>query len=537
MKNAILRLFALLTAVLLLAGVPLAYAADGFDTAYTYTYDFWEDMRASPDAYRPKALLTGASLGLTKEMVAPSSLFVKGNDLYICDSGNNRILQVRLENDEFTLVREISSFVGECTDVKIGTVGGTPMLVRVEDVQNHTVIIDEGTELAEPVNTFKKPTDIYVDKDGMLYIADQDNNRVLKLDENLNYQCSFIKPTDPTFDQGKSFMPTKLVADVSGRVFCLANTINMGVMKYEANGVFTGFIGAKPQTLTAAQILLRLISTKEQRAKQVSSVATEYHNIAIDELGFFYVVTNKTFEEAELMNGDAEPIRRLNSLGTNILIENGTFPPVGDVQWAGGNLNIKPAGHSHFIDVTVLENDIYVALDVLHSRIFGYDKQGNMLWAFGGIGSAEGYFRGDHAVSIEHMGNDLLILDDQGCSVTVMTPTEYGELIYRANHLYSIGNYPGSAEVWKQVLNRNANYDLAYIGIGRAELQMGNYEKACEYFKMARDDENYSEAFRYYRSELVEKNIGWIFAIVVVVLVVPVAWGRIKKIKWEVDNA
>ena len=54
---------------------------------------------------------------------------------------------------------------------------------------------------------------------------------------------------------------------------------------------------------------------------------------------------------------------------------------------------------------------------------------------------------------------------------------------------------------------------------------------------MARDDENYSEAFRYYRSELVEQNIGWIFGIAAVVLIVPAVIGRIKKIKWEVDNA
>ena len=537
MKNAILRLSALLTAVLLLAGIPLAYAADGFDTSYTYTYDFWEDMRSSPDAYRPKALLTGASLGLDKEMVSPTGLFVRGNDIYVCDTGNNRLLQIREENGAYTFVREITGYTGESADVKVGMVGGVATLVRVEDVESHAVVIDEGTALTEPVSTFNKPTDVYVDGEGMLYIADKDNNRVVKLDAELNYQGSFIKPTDPTFDQTKSFMPTKLVADVSGRVFCLADTVNMGVLKYEANGVFTGFIGAKPVTLTAGEILLRLLSTKEQRAKQKSSVATEYHNIAIDDLGFFYVVTNKQYEEAELMNGDAEPIRRLNSLGTNILIENGTFPPIGDVQWAAGNLNIDPAGHSRFIDVTVLENDIYVGLDNLHSRIFGYDKQGNMLWAFGGIGNAEGYFRKNSAVAIESMGDDLLVLDTLGSSITVMTPTEYGKLIYEANRLYSIGDYPGSAAEWQKVLDRNANYDLAYIGIGRAELQMGNYKEACDRFKMARDDENYSEAFRYYRSELVEQNIGWIFGVVAVILVVPAVVGRIKKIKWEVDNA
>ena len=499
MKNAILRLSALLLAVLLLAGIPQAYAADGYNDAYTYTYDFWEDMRSSPDAYRPRMVITGADMGLTVDMKNPQSLFVRGSDVYIVDTGNNRILQVRLEGESCTLVREISSFTGDTAPL-----------------------------------TLNAPEDVYVAEDGTLYIADTGNNRVVRLDKDLNWVVSFIKPTDPTYDQSKSFMPSKLVADVSGRVFCLATNINMGVMKYEANGVFTGFIGAAPVKYTALDIIWRMISTKEQRAQQASLVATEYDNIAIDANGFFYVVT-QTFDENELMSGSAEPLRRLNSLGSNILIENGTFPPVGDVQWAAGNLNITRSGPSLFVDVTVLDNDVYIALDEKHNRLFGYDKQGNMLWAFGGLGQTLGFFNKPYA--IDHMGYDLLVLDYQAAAITVMTPTNYGNLIYEASAQYDAGEYDRSAQTWHEVLKQNGNYDLAYIGIGRAELQRGNYEEACEYFKMARDVENYSEAFRYYRSDLVEKNIGWIFGLVALVLVVPAVVGRVKKIKWEVDNA
>ena len=76
-----------------------------------------------------------------------------------------------------------------------------------------------------------------------------------------------------------------------------------------------------------------------------------------------------------------------------------------------------------------------------------------------------------------------------------------------------------------------------HIGIGRALLQQKQFKEACDYFAMARDSRNYSEAFRYYRSEWVEQNIGWIFGIVAVLLVVPMVVGHIRKIKWEVDNA
>ena len=147
----------------------------------------------------------------------------------------------------------------------------------------------------------------------------------------------------------------------------------------------------------------------------------------------------------------------------------------------------------------------------------------------------DGYFL--NPVALEHQGYDLLVLDSQDCCVTVLTPTEYGKLVYKATEQYHAGEYAASADTWREVMKRNGNYDLAYIGIGRALLQQKQFKEACDYFAMARDSRNYSEAFRYYRSEWVEQNIGWIFGIVAVLLVVPMVVVHIRKIKWEVDNA
>ncbi len=495
MKRTLWRLFILMLAVCLCIGTPLAQAADGFKPNYTYTYDYWGDLRASPDAYRTRAFLTSADLGLEKAMVQPQGLFIRGNDVYVADTGNDRILHLTEENGSLTLTRIIDTIQG-----------------------------------AEPA-TLSGPQDVYVTEDGTLFIADTNNGRILKADKDLNFLLAFVKPVDPTFDQSLSYLPTKLVADVSGRVFALAQNVNKGLIKYEADGTFTGFIGASPVKYTWYELIWRFLSTKEQRAQQASFVPTEYDNIAIDEDGFFYVVT-QTFDENELGGGGAEPVRRLNSLGTNILIENGNHFVIGDVQWAGGDTNLSRTGPSKFVDITVLPGDIYVALDETHNRIFGYDSQGNMLWAFGGVGNATGYF--NKPAAIDHMGDDLLILDSQAAAITIMTPTEYGRQIYAAIDQYDRGEYQASADTWMDVLKQNGNYDLAYIGIGRAKLQNHEYEDACYYFKMARDKKNYSEAFRYYRSELVEENIGWIFAIVAVVMVVPLVLGRIRKVKWQI---
>ena len=95
------RFLAALLALLMLAGC-LA-ESDAFRSVYTYNYDYWEDIRESPDAYKVKTVLysttlelgTNASLGAQNvPMSKPQSLFVKEDKLYVCDTGNNRILEI-----------------------------------------------------------------------------------------------------------------------------------------------------------------------------------------------------------------------------------------------------------------------------------------------------------------------------------------------------------------------------------------------------------------------------------------------------------
>ena len=165
--------------------------------------------------------------------------------------------------------------------------------------------------------------------------------------------------------------------------------------------------------------------------------------------------------------------------------------------------------------------------------MFGYDPKGIMMRAFGSKDNSEGAFLAP--IALEHMGYDLLALDENGASITVFTPTEYGNLIYQASNQYLTGEYDASALTWEEVLRRNANYSLAYVGIGRALMRQERYEEALEYFKMAFDRENYGRAYRYYRKQSVEKDIGLIVAAVAAVLIVPLAIGRVKKMRMEVE--
>ena len=345
------RLAALLMILMLLAGVTAAYAADdGYPSSYTYNYDYWGDVRESPDAYRVQDVVFNVELGLDVPMRKPQSLFVQGDQLYVCDTGNNRILQLERTANSFELVRVIDTIQG-----------------------------------AEPA-TLNTPNDVYVDAEGTLYICDTNNQRVLKADKDLNFIQSFTKPTDSTFDQSLNFLPNKLVVDVSGRVFCLATNVNKGLVKFEADGTFTGFIGANKVVYNFAEYIWKeFFTTKEQRAQQEAFVPTEYCNIYMDEDSFIYA-TNISFDEYDLLWDNAMPIRRLNGIGNDILIKNDRYPPIGELYWVEGTVDKGP---SKMMDITVMENDIYVALDRTRGRLFGYDSQGIMLWAFGSVGNTD----------------------------------------------------------------------------------------------------------------------------------------------------
>lgn len=59
---------------------------------YTYNYDYWGDVQYSPDAYEVGGVFTSSELGLDTKLNAPQGMFVSGRKVYICDTGNNRIV-------------------------------------------------------------------------------------------------------------------------------------------------------------------------------------------------------------------------------------------------------------------------------------------------------------------------------------------------------------------------------------------------------------------------------------------------------------
>ena len=436
---------------------------------YTYTYDYWGEERESPNAYTAETFITGLDLGIG-DFKNPQGMYVRNDLIYICDTGNNRIIILQRKGNAITFEEEIVEFKGN-------------------------------TE----ITTFSEPNDIFISESGELYICDTKNQRILHLDKDKNLVKEIIKPQDENIENTAEFYPTKIVVDAAGRIFALVKNYNKGFLKFEQDGKFTGYIGANEVKFNALDYLWKMLATKKQRGQMAQFVPTEYNNLALDKEGFIYATTS-VFEEYQLRSDTAKPIRKLNTMGKDILIKNGNYPPIGDITWgnAGGI-----SGPSRLVDVTATNDDTYYAIDRTRGRIFGYDSQGNLLYAFGGLGSKIGYFQ--DPIAVGNMEKDLLVLDSRSGGITVFTLTQYGELINKAIEEYKKGNYEVSGDYWKQVLMYNGNYDLAYIGIGRALMRQERYKEAMEYFELKWDDINYSKAFKLYRKQWIEENIVWLF--------------------------
>lgn len=479
----------------IIAGL-LTFSAGLFAKGDAYIYDYWGDYEKSPDAYTVSHVIYADDLKLETALKNPTSLFANGNLLYVVDTDNNRIIEL-----EYTSKRTLQ----------------------------FSRVIDKFTAKDGAEDTFNGPKDIFVGKDGSMFIADTGNGRVIKVDSELKEIFTLIEPDDPTYEKGKDFLPEKVVADSKGRAYVAAKNVNKGFLKYEYDGKFQGFYGANEVIYNIADLIWKKISTRAQKEQMVLFIPVEYSNCYMDREGFIFAVT-KTFDDWDLLDDKAKPIRRLNAQGKDILVKNWD-PPIGDLTWGNAAGISDP---SKFTDITVLENDVYLAVDESRGRIFAYDNQGRLLFAFGGRGNIDGFFR--KPAAIEHIGKDLFVLDSINASITVFTPTDYGNLIYQATEQYACGEYDESAESWKKVLEYNGNFDLAYVGLSKAYLRQKKYKEAMDYAKVKRDRRDYSKAFKYYRKQWIEANIGWMVAIVVIIIVAAIVLKTIKKIKRELET-
>ncbi len=477
-KNFTAVLVSVLACLLLMAE---SVSAADTDQPYSFNYDDFRNAMPAPDPYEVRYDIDVNSILGVGRLSGAQGLFVQGNQAYIVDTGNNRILVINLSENGYSLER---------------------------------IITEAGGFL------LNAPRDVFVTEDGKLYIADTGNHHVLVVDSDLNLLFEAVKPTSTSFDQAMDFKPEKLIVTAGGRIFVQADAVNRGLMEFSEEGDFIGYMGSSPVTFDIIDYFWKLVSTEAQKEQLASFVPTEYNNVAIGPDGFLFVTTD-TFTTGDLWNGDANPVRRLNYNGSDIMIR--TDKVIGALNWN------SDSDCSRFADVTVLNNDVFYCLDKTLCYIYAYDGQGQSLYVFGGAGNRKGYFQSP--VALEHWNNDLLVLDEKSGFVTVLKLTDYGQAYSDAVTQYDSGHYEESMEAWQEVLRRNGNCILAYDGIGKILLRNGDYEEALEYLRYAKDRYYYSKAWQLYRKDWIEKNLIYFLIGLLVLIAVILVIRIIKKIR------
>jgi len=453
-----------LAIAMILAGAQLAWAAP----YASYTFDFYGNPVPAPQAYTARGIIDGPSLG-TLPLREPRDLAVSpAGEILIADTGNNRILRL---NSDFELIQIIDGFWhGDTWD------------------------------------TFAAPVALYVTERERLYVADRDNARLVELttDGELVRVIGPPKADLPgTLPENFNYRPFKVAVDQGGRIYVLADGIYEGLLEFDVDGNFRGFLGAPPVRPTILERFWAKIATREQRKRMALFLPTEYTTVDLDERGFLYVA-------------EFNQIRRLNPSGTDVLRRNGFFEPIGDVPTAPEYRVSEEIPSTSFIDIAARPGGLYSVLDRQRGRIFTYESDGHLLYVFGGLGTTEATFR--VPVALDVLGETILVVDRGANRVVVFEPTVYAQLIHAAIREYQGGHYDRSAELWGEVLRLNLNYDLAYTGIGSALLRQDRFAEAMANFRLGNNREQYSKAFSLYRREVMAKNFGKVMAVLLVAL-------------------
>lgn len=473
-KNRFLGMILIGMAACMLMPLSVSAAAVPYTS---YTYDSYGNAVESADLYEPEKVYTGNSFlaeddsVAVKTMLQPRDMYAAADDcLYILDSGNSRVLVL---DKNMQYLRTVS------------------------------IAIDGAMQ------EFKKAEGIYVDDKGNIYIADAGSKRVLCADGQGQVFHVIDKVDSEQFGNGVEFLPRKLVMDNAGNLYVQSTGTYSGLVVFNASFEFSGFYGADlVQTTTEAlsDFFWKQFMTETQREAMANYVPLEIQNFDVTEKGFLYTITPSRKLEAQQIKTEIDSIRYLNPKGTDRLVNK-----MSKTAWKALE---KDACSLNFVDICYDENGFINVIDNAHGKIYQFDTNMNLITAFGALGDYVGTFK--DPVAIEILNDKLIVLDKSKGNLTVFSLTATGEKVHQALMLYHKGKYTEAIEPWLEVIEENVNFELAYVGVGSALYNLKDYKGAMKYFELGRDSEKYSEAYAGYRNEVLRKNMGWIFLVVVV---------------------
>lgn len=441
-KKAILLLVVILNFILL--SVFSLNKAEAASAYYTYTLNRNNELVETNEAYEAVLMLRKLSDGST--LNSAKDLYIDSEDyIYIADTGNKRIV---ILNPDY----EVLFSFGEDLLIK-------PLGIFVVD--EYIYVADYGLG---QVNS-----DI-----GSIYVYKFDKTKT-DLSEAITLDKQFSTPTSPILEaENLIFRPTKIAVDNNRTMYIVNEGTTSGVLMVNSNNRFVDYFASNSFDLSFWDRMLRIIYQNNDDVKMTKNIPTPIYNITLNNDGYFYTVTQSNQE-----NITGNNLKKINIGGINYFKDRMyVYNDIVDA-WPGNEENIYAVSSSGFL--------------------FEYDNLGNLLFAWGGQGVGKdklGLFRSASSLAMDS-NNFIYVIDDSSSrnAIQIFRPTPFALQVHEALDLYNNAKYIESIEVWEEVLRYNSMLDMAYRGIGLGYMMNQEYDKALEQFEIARDQEQYSEAY------------------------------------------
>ncbi len=476
------RKYSIIIIMAVLLQAPAAISADTEFSPYnSYIYNNKSQAVSVPNPYLPDKMILASASGI-KELAQPEDLFVWENKrIFVSDTGNNRIV---IFNKDFV----VSEIIDEVM------VNGIPQELN-------------------------GPNGLFVTDSGEIYVCDTGNSRILVLDETGRALKVIGRPVSKDYPQDAGFDVVKVVVDGSGNVYAIVKGIYQGAVVFDKDGDFDGFFGAANVESTlqiVSQAFFKKFMTKEQRKKIAKYVPTEFINADIFD-DFIYTCTNDT--------NLFKLIRKFNPAGKNIANNRKIFGDLNIIWDSTTNTSLS----SQFIDICVDTNSFSYALDNTYGKVFIYDENFNLLFIFGIKATAVGTVQ--FPAGIDKIDDTLLVLDKGKNCIFTYRPTDFFGYVENADLLYNNGQYEKAMTPWSEVLQHCSNYEQAYDGIGRALYTQNDYRGAMEYYMKADNPIDYSDAFRYYRANVIRSHFSWVMlGFILLFILISLAAANFRKL-------
>ena len=469
LKNVFILIFCIL---ILLSNINLLSL--NAEPYISYNYDRWGDAVPSQAGYIVKRTVSGNDIG-ADSFDEPSDIFFDGDKFYVADTGNNRIVSID------------------------------------SSLENVSEVYDSFKMSDGSLTTLEKPEGVFV-SDDIIYIADTQNSRILIVNRDSEVISEITKPDDEIYDNNKTFLPKRVIADKAGNIYSVIENITTGCAMFSPEGKFKGFYGSnrvEPTFKVIRNHFMNIFMSDKKKERRTRTVPTGITG--------FDIKGDFIFTCTESSDVSADRVKKLNPSGKNIFADKdvvfGDYKPKYDTSY----YNIHD---STICDIDISDSGNINCLDFSTGHIFQYDEECRLLFIVGTLAGQAGGFEKPSAV--ESAGENIYVLDSRKNNITVFTETSFGKTVHKAVELYNTGYYEEALDLWYEVLRRDGNYTYAYNGTSFALLRKGDYKNSMKYARMAGNSELYNKAFEEYRSVFLKENSGKIFIAVTAGIVVTV---------------